>query len=222
LKTEDRCRERSRGRFLIGVHEKGEPVARRGRKARGLEARQPGRRKETPVHRDWIASRVPRLALGFMLAAGIALGGISPGAADTAPTCQGRVATIVGTPGSDRLNGTPGQDVILGLGGADVIHARKGIDIACGGSGSDRVAGNAGADVLFGNGGDDTIKGGGNVDVENGGTGDDTVEGGAGNDILEGNLGEDNLLGNAGNDLLDGILEADVCVSSHSCGDDAA
>ncbi|MGZ5214522.1 MAG: hypothetical protein ACXWEN_12345, partial [Actinomycetota bacterium] len=42
------------------------------------------------------------------------------------PTCQGQVATIVGTPGDDVITGTPGNDVIVGLGGNDVINGMGG------------------------------------------------------------------------------------------------
>jgi RTX calcium-binding nonapeptide repeat (4 copies) len=38
------------------------------------------------------------------------------------PTCDGRVATIVGTEGNDTINGTAGRDVIVGLGGDDTIY----------------------------------------------------------------------------------------------------
>lgn len=39
------------------------------------------------------------------------------GPAGATPTCHGKPATIVGTPGDDWLYGTDGPDVILGLGG---------------------------------------------------------------------------------------------------------
>lgn len=53
--------------------------------------------------------------------------------ASAAPTCFGKRATIVGTPGDDRLVGTGGRDVIVGRGGDDVILGRGGRDRICGG-----------------------------------------------------------------------------------------
>ncbi|HVM05660.1 MAG TPA: Ig-like domain-containing protein, partial [Acidimicrobiales bacterium] len=37
-------------------------------------------------------------------------------------TCDGLAATIVGTPGDDRITGTPERDVIVALGGHDMVH----------------------------------------------------------------------------------------------------
>ena len=60
--------------------------------------------------------------------------------------CGGRTATLVGTPGRDRLKGTAGRDVIAGLGGRDRIAGRGGRDILCGGGGRDRCVGGPGRD----------------------------------------------------------------------------
>jgi Ca2+-binding RTX toxin-like protein len=43
-----------------------------------------------------------------------------------AATCDGKAATMVGTPGDDLLVGTSGVDVIVGLGGDDTITGRGG------------------------------------------------------------------------------------------------
>lgn len=45
--------------------------------------------------------------------------------------CDGRPATIVGTPGADTLVGTDGPDVIAGLTGNDLVDGRGGDDIIC-------------------------------------------------------------------------------------------
>lgn len=55
------------------------------------------------------------------------------GVARAAPRCDGRRATIVGTPGRDVLRGTPRADVIAALGGADVVRGLGGADVICGG-----------------------------------------------------------------------------------------
>jgi Ca2+-binding RTX toxin-like protein len=73
-----------------------------------------------------------------------------PGVAHAAVTlCDGKVATVVGTPGDDVLQGTPAGDVIAGLGGDDVILAGGGDDVMCGGAGADRLYGEDGNDALF-------------------------------------------------------------------------
>jgi Ca2+-binding RTX toxin-like protein len=73
--------------------------------------------------------------------------------------CNGRRATIIGTPGDDPIDGTVGNDVIAGLGGNDAIDGKGGNDVVCGGHGDDTfVQGNApdGADVLIGGLGSDS------------------------------------------------------------------
>jgi len=93
-----------------------------------------------------------------------------------AQTCDGQVATIVGTEGDDDLAGTPGDDIIAGLGG------------------NDRIQGLAGNDLICGDDGDDDLIGG---------DGDDELVGGAGNDIMEGNAGVDSCDGVTGVDSAD-------------------
>jgi Ca2+-binding RTX toxin-like protein len=91
-----------------------------------------------------------------------------PVAADEPPpSCHGRPATIVGTPGNDRLTGTPGDDVIVAMAGDDEVYAGRGHDLVCGGPG---------ADVLFGDRGDDQLwsHGGGPEELW-GGQGDDAL-----------------------------------------------
>ena len=78
--------------------------------------------------------------------------------------CNGRSATIIGTPGPDTLYGTEGNDVIVGLGGNDTIRGRGGNDTICGGGGNDSVYGGPGQDWLSGSGGYDFVSGGGGTD----------------------------------------------------------
>ena len=89
------------------------------------------------------------------------------------PRCGGRVATIVGTPGRDRLRGTRRADVIVGLGGRDLIRGRGGRDIICGRKGNDRLFGGRGNDLLIGGKGRDKLFGGPGRDRLKGGRGRD-------------------------------------------------
>jgi Ca2+-binding RTX toxin-like protein len=118
--------------------------------------------------------------------------------------CDGRAATIVGTPGADNLTGTSGNDVIVGRGGNDVIDGGSGSDVICGGSGEDRIAGGSGNDRLFGGSGADNLQGGSGDDLLDGGAGDDVLDGGGDNDRLLGGDGADRLRGGGDPDVLDG------------------
>ncbi|MDQ4051796.1 MAG: hypothetical protein M3237_03720 [Actinomycetota bacterium] len=63
--------------------------------------------------------------------------------------CDGKVATVIGTPGDDILRGTAEGDVIAGLGGDDAVLAGAGDDVICGGRGADRLFGEDGNDTVF-------------------------------------------------------------------------
>ncbi len=74
--------------------------------------------------------------------------------------CGGRLPTIVGTVGDDRLRGTKRADVIVGLTGRDIIRGRGGRDRICGNRGRDDLRGGERRDRLAGNRGNDTLVGG--------------------------------------------------------------
>lgn len=95
------------------------------------------------------------------------------------PTCEGLRATIVGTPGADRLVGTRRPDVIVGRGGDDVIIGLGGDDRLSGGAGNDQVNLFGEADGLRARGGpgDDRFKVYTSSDIE--------VSGDSGRDQLE-------------------------------------
>ena len=50
-------------------------------------------------------------------------------------TCLGRQATIVGTPGDDRIRGTTNKDIVVAGGSDDVVRSRGGKDRVCSGKG---------------------------------------------------------------------------------------
>jgi hypothetical protein len=104
------------------------------------------------VSRSTRARRVAALAMGVCLTATLAVTQHDAGAqaAVAAPTCQGQVATIVGTNMADVLIGTPQRDVIVGLAGNDTIRGLGGDDIECGNGGDDLLYGGPGADELNG------------------------------------------------------------------------
>ena len=62
-----------------------------------------------------------------------------PAVAESAVTCSGLAATIVGTGGADVIRGTAGRDVIVASGGDDVVYGLGGNDLICAGSGNDRA-----------------------------------------------------------------------------------
>lgn len=74
--------------------------------------------------------------------------------------CKGKVATIVGGPLNDVLDGTTGDDVIASLDGKDTVKGGKGDDTICLGGGKDTGKGGAGDDLLIGDTGKDTCIGG--------------------------------------------------------------
>ena len=75
-------------------------------------------------------------------------------------TCQKAVVNVVGTDGSDQLQGSQGADGILAKGGNDRVEAGGGADRVCGGGGNDKLFGGTGKDVLLGAGGNDLLDGG--------------------------------------------------------------
>jgi uncharacterized delta-60 repeat protein len=91
------------------------------------------------------------------------------------PRCVGKIPTIAGTPGADRLSGTKGKDVISVGGGNDRVKGLAGKDTVCGGLGSDKLKGGKGNDRLFGQGGKDRLIGGPGKDRLKGGPGKDRV-----------------------------------------------
>jgi Ca2+-binding RTX toxin-like protein len=109
----------------------------------------------------------------------------------TAPTCLGREATIVGTPGDDTIIVPDTGEVVVARGGNDVVY---------GGAEQDEICGGRGADVLYAGGGSDgTLAGGRGDDQLYGGPGEyDGIRGGPGDDLLDGGAGFGDGLSYAG------------------------
>ncbi len=128
--------------------------------------------------------RIRTLMLASLTATALCMP-VAAWADDAPPTCDGAVATIVGTDGDDTLNGTTGADVIVGLGGNDTIGGNLGDDVICGGTGADTLSGHGDDDRIFGQQGEDWLDGGiGGCCPSGPNTGDDWLSGGQDDDVL--------------------------------------
>ncbi len=119
---------------------------------------------------------------------------LSATAVSAQETCNGKVATIVGSPGDDMLRGTKLPDVIVGLGGNDTITGASGNDTICSGPGNDVISAGNGHDFVDGGTGDDTLIGGFGNDVLRAGLGNDLINGDVGTDACEGGIGLDSAM----------------------------
>lgn len=149
-------------------------------------------------------SRIPALVV-LLLAA--TLGPVPPAVA--APSCGGRLATLVYGNANNHVHGTTGNDVVVLGGGNDTYRPNGGTDVVCGGAGEDivygvdhRVRAYLGAD-------DDWAQVWQNGWAD-GGPGRDTIvaaygataRGGAGDDELSSQAAEPRLAGGPGDDRL--------------------
>ena len=153
--------------------------------------------------------------LPVALAAAVAMLAVDARAADARPSCGGKKATIVGSPGNDRIKGTKGRDVIVARGGKDRIFGKLSKDIICGGPGNDVIFGGLNKDTIYGGGGNDYLVGGEGKDRIFGGRGADTLLGDSGGDKLHGGPGPDRVLGGIQDDFLWGDGGNDVIVGGH-------
>jgi Ca2+-binding RTX toxin-like protein len=121
--------------------------------------------------------------------------------------------TILGSTGNDTVNADAGNDRVIGRRGNDTLNGEAGNDRLGGNSGGDTLNGGPGSDLLKGYGGIDTLNGGDDVanDRLDGGYGGDALNGGPGDDRLYGGKGPggDTLNGNAGGDTLNGGRSVD-------------
>jgi Ca2+-binding RTX toxin-like protein len=104
-----------------------------------------------------------------VVAVGLTLGIVDGTGAEASATatCDGQVATIVGTPGDDVIlaNQEVTGQVIVGLGGNDSILGSELGDAICGGDGNDQIWAGSGNDTLVGGPGDDRLLGGVGTDA---------------------------------------------------------
>lgn len=92
---------------------------------------------------------------------------------------------IVGSGGTNIINGTMARDDIFARGGNDVVWARGGNDFVYGQRGADILQGDVGNDSLYGAALHDTLDGGPGGDRLFGGWGPDVIDAGAGNDVID-------------------------------------
>jgi Ca2+-binding RTX toxin-like protein len=136
---------------------------------------------------------------------------------------------FTGSPGSNSLKGSDGDDTLYG--GGALVAPEDEEDTLLGGNGDDWLYGNGGADFLVGGAGTDILYGGINNDTLFGGNAVDSPEdnadqlfGQSGNDTLYGNGGADSLEGGDGSDTLYGGFGNDVILggdTSNGIGDGA-
>ncbi|MEV6245969.1 hypothetical protein AB0M38_07165 [Streptomyces sp. NPDC051742] len=103
-----------------------------------------------------------------------------------------RGCTIIGTSGSNTINGTYKNDVICALSGNDTVNASFGNDTVHAGPGNDRADGSYGNDTLIGGPGGDTLLGSYGSDLPN------TVDGIGGNDTANGGYNTDTCTTDSG------------------------
>src|SRR5689334_312029 len=98
------------------------------------------------VKRTWaLATSVASIAF---IGVGLPALQAAPAAAADPVTCDGAVATIVGTPGDDVIRAGNGLNIINGLGGNDTIIGGGDDDLICGGDGNDTINGNGSVDFI--------------------------------------------------------------------------
>ena len=128
------------------------------------------------------------------------------------------MATVIGTDGTDLINGTMQDDDIFGRQGNDLLDGRAGNDLVEGEDGNDIMWGRSGSDSLRGGEGDDVAFGGSGKDFFEGswaagpfGEGDDVAFGGSGNDsfdAVELHAGDDWMVGGSGDDVFDYTIDS--------------
>jgi Ca2+-binding RTX toxin-like protein len=177
------------------------------------------------------------------LAGGVAASLTTVASGAARPTCHGRPATVVGTPGRDCVDATEvhNGDVFVLLGGRDdVVDNARNVTV-CGGAGTDSISAGgkaSGQRTLF-DGGDGIdylisgltrpgffhgpraplrLFGGSGHDELTGGTKADTIDGGPGPDLEWGIFGDDLLRGGSGDDSLHGQGNGDLMIGGS--GDD--
>ncbi len=154
------------------------------------------------VGKDWVT--YAGLTEGATINLGVAVNGVTTGAAGAAEDTFTGINNLIGSTGGDTLTGNANPNTLRGGADDDNLYGGAGDDTLEGGAGLDDLYGGAGNDALDGGADNDNLYGGDDDDTLDGGADDDTLEGGAGDDTLEGGAGDDTLEGGAGADRLDG------------------
>jgi Ca2+-binding RTX toxin-like protein len=123
------------------------------------------------------------------------------------PPFDGNGLELIGTEGTDFLNGSPLDDLIIGNGGTDFVNGGAGDDKLDGVAGNDTIFGTSGDDLILGGEGNDFIDAGSGDDLIFGDAGNDSIFGGAGNDFINGGAGADNIFGGVGNDTIEFLAQ---------------
>ncbi len=112
-------------------------------------------------------------------------------------------ATIVGTPGRDRLEATSsGGDTLVGGGGADRLIGGPGDDQIYGVRSGNTIRAGAGNNLIEGGSGDDKITAGDGANTILSGTGHDRIETGNGNNYVDAGGGPTKVVLGHGNNVL--------------------
>lgn len=132
---------------------------------------------------------------------------------------------FLGSSGSDRFQGTDGDDLLVGNGGNDALQGAKGDDLLISGDPNNAIApiesasstelpSNSVANPATSIADAPTVVGTDGSDTLYGTDGNDVIDGGKGVDVLNGGAGDDRLLWNpgGGNDTVDGGDGTDVSV----------
>ncbi|MCT7976985.1 putative Ig domain-containing protein [Laspinema olomoucense] len=154
---------------------------------------------------------------------------------------------LIGTPESDFIQASSGDNFIQGLGGNDSllggeenyifpgnpgdnfihtgaennwIHGVEGGDTLVGGDGVDILYGNEGNDLMYAGGGNNFLYGNQQNDTLIGKDGDDVLYAGKDDDLLIGGAGDDWLFGDLGNDVLMGGAGKDRFIIGQNTGID--
>jgi len=119
------------------------------------------------------------------------------------------------------VHGEGGHDLLIGSAGSEQLDGGDGHDTLIGGAGRDELRGDAGNDVLIGNGGNDTLDGGGGDDFVRGDAGHDDLTAGSGTDVLLGRTGNDTLRFTSGIDAASGGAGSNVMLQDSTSADAA-
>lgn len=161
------------------------------------------------------------LATGYVIQPGASE---AANAANNAAQCalaMSSEATVMGTPGNDKIRGTSKSDVIYGVGGNDTIYGLGGADLICAGPGNDEIYPGRGGDTVDAGEGDNLVYDPKGATFVFSGEGSDHIYGGyfvdsgAGDDYIDSSTYPSavQIYAGAGNDVLIG--------SDHVTGDEA-